>query len=98
MKTKKTIRVIINEEDIRSMLKTVTNFAVTRFQKSVAPKLLAVTKNIEEGDKIEIKKSFFDFLQCLEELGSDMQDVLPLIEEVKDLEKEEEDKKEKEED
>lgn len=94
MKNKRSIRITINEEDIRSMLKTVTTFAVTRFQSSVGPKLITLTKNIEEGDKLNIKKSFFNFLQSLEELGSDIQDVLPLVDEVKDLEKEESDEKE----
>ena len=50
-------------------------------------------KQSYERNKIDIKKSFLKVLESVEELGSDVQDILPLIEEVDDLEK-----KEKEED
>ena len=83
----------INKEDTRSILKTITGFAVSRFQKSITSKLTTLTENIEDGNKIDIKKSFLKVLESVEELGSDVQDILPLIEEVDDLEK-----KDKEED
>jgi len=89
MKNKKKMLVTINKEDTRSMLKTITGFAVSRFQKSITSKLTTLTENIEDGNKTDIKKSFLKFLESVEELGSDMQDVLPLIEEVDDLVKEE---------
>ena len=93
MKNKKKMLVTINKEDIRSMLKTITGFAVSRFQNSITSKLTTLTENIEDGNKIDIKKSFLKVLESVEELGSDVQDILPLIEEVDDLEK-----KDKEED
>jgi|TARA_R110002020_G_scaffold51770_1_gene146247 hypothetical protein len=93
MKNKKKMLVTINKEDTRSILKTITGFAVSRFQKSITSKLTTLTENIEDGNKIDIKKSFLKVLESVEELGSDVQDILPLIEEVDDLEK-----KDKEED
>ena len=45
MKNKKKMLVTINKEDTRSMLKTITGFAVSRFQKSITSKLTTLTEN-----------------------------------------------------
>ena len=51
MKNKKKMLVTINKEDTRSILKTITGFAVSRFQKSITSKLTTLTENIEDGNK-----------------------------------------------
>ena len=92
MKNKKKVYITINKENYRDMLERLTGFAVTRFQKAVSSDLLGITDNLKKADKQDIQKSFLSLLGSLEELGSDIQDILPLIEDVEDLTENKEEK------
>ena len=94
MKKKTTLRVVINEKDTRAVLKSITGLAMTRFQKAISSRLEDLTKNIDKGNKTDLKKAFYNTLRAFEDVGSDLQDILPLIEDMMDLPIEEDEKSE----
>jgi hypothetical protein len=90
MKKKATLRVVINEKDTREVLLKIVSLAVSRFQDAMSSKLADLSENIIKGDKTEMKKAFYNVFLSFEEAGSDIQDILPLIENMMELPKQEE--------
>ena len=96
MKKKATLRVVINEKDTREVLLKIVSLAMSRFQDAISSRLADLSENINKGDKTEMKKAFYNVLLSFEEAGSDIQDILPLIENMMELPIEEEQEEQEE--